>query len=98
MYEVVYGSAQYASEDRQMINVTIIVKGEKMPFTASPNDPDPYSFGKEIYTKAVFGEYGPVADYVPFDVPSADPLTLLGDRLDARIDALEARIKELEEK
>ncbi len=96
MYDVVYGSAQYASEDRQMINVTIVVNGEQMPFTASPNDPDPSGIGRQIYVNAVFGEYGEVAPYVPFDpIPApADPI----EELNSKIAALELRVAALEEK
>ena len=34
-----------------------------IPFTASPDDVDP--LGPEIYSRAVAGEYGPIAAYVP---------------------------------
>ena len=36
---------------------------EYVPFTADPNDVEPH--GVEIYNKAIAGDYGPIADWVP---------------------------------
>ena len=42
-----------------------------IPFTASPDDCE--SLGKEIYAKAIAGEYGPVAPYVEPPVTPPTP-------------------------
>ena len=65
----------YASEDGQTID--LIVKfyefNEELPFGATPYDPMPY--GVDLYNRAVAGEFGPIAPYVP-DVPVENqPLT-----------------------
>lgn len=92
MYEVVKGSARYASKDRQLIDVVIVVDGEQRPFTASPTDS--LEAGQEIYTNAVFGEYGEVKPYVapdPVDVPAPTAEELL-----AQIAALTEQVKKLQ--
>lgn len=36
---------------------------EFVPFTASRNDPEPH--GQEIYSRAIAGDFGPIADWTP---------------------------------
>ena len=63
----------YGSEDGQTID--LIVKfyefNEELPFGATPYDPMPY--GVDIYNRAVAGEFGPVAPYVPIEVAEDQP-------------------------
>lgn len=40
----------------------------EIPFTASPHDVEPH--GRELFARAVAGDFGPVAEYVP--PPSQD--------------------------
>ncbi len=94
MYEVIKGSAVYASEDRQMIDVVIVVNGEQLPFTANPNDVE--EVGREIYTRAVFGEYGEVKPYVPI-TPVAVPEPTAEELL-RQIAALQRQVQALTEK
>lgn len=94
MYTVVKGSARYASEDRQQIDVVIVVDGEQRPFTSSPNDVE--DAGREIYTRAVFGEYGEVKPYAastPAPVPEPTAEELL-----RQIAALQRQVQALTEK
>ena len=51
-----------------------------LPFTASSTDPEEY--GRNIYTRAISGEFGPIAPYVPpvfptnsVNQPSSPPST-----------------------
>lgn len=55
----------YANKDNTAINLDVLFEGfaEPVPFTATPNDPEPY--GVTLYNNAVAGQYGPVAPYVP---------------------------------
>ncbi len=55
---------QWVNAENTMIDliVTHPVFGE-IPFTASPDDVEEH--GRELFAKAVAGEFGPVADYVP---------------------------------
>lgn len=94
MYEVINGSARYASEDRQQIDVVIVVNGEELPFTSSPRDVE--EAGREIYTKAVFGEYGEVKPYVaPAPVAVPEPTA---EELLRQIAALQRQVQALTEK
>jgi hypothetical protein len=56
--------------------INLIVKWEEfteeMPFTAMPNDPEPW--GVDLYNRAKAGEFGEVAPYVP--VPEDQPTTI----------------------
>lgn len=94
MYPVVKGSARYASEDRQQIDVVIVVEGEQRPFTSSPKDVE--DVGREIYTRAVFGEYGEVKPYVAPE-PVAVP-TPTAEELLRQIAALQRQVQALTEK
>jgi len=61
----------WVNAEHTMINCEVIFNhfpDEWLPFTADPNDVMPYS--KEIFDACVAGEYGPVAEYVPY-VPTA---------------------------
>jgi hypothetical protein len=55
----------YSSADGQ--NIYLLVKfyefAEEMPFGATPYDP--MSYGVELYNRALAGEFGPIAPYVP---------------------------------
>lgn len=56
-----------------------------IPFTASPEDTE--SLGKEIYAKAVSGEYGPVAPYVAPPVSREQQVVAIEAERDATIAA-----------
>lgn len=68
---------QWADAAKTAINVTVRFKeipGEDLPFTATANDPEEH--GRDIYARAVAGEFGAVAAYVappplPPSVPTA---------------------------
>jgi len=55
----------YNSEDHQTIGLTVKFYefAEEMGFGATPFDPMPY--GIDLYNRAVAGEFGPIAPYVP---------------------------------
>lgn len=55
----------YGSVDGQIIDLTVkfVEFSNEMPFGATPYDPMPY--GAELYNRAVAGEFGPIAPYVP---------------------------------
>jgi hypothetical protein len=60
--------------NKEKTTIDLIVKfsdiDEEVPFTANPNDPEP--IGKEIFNRAIFGEFGSIAQYVPPAPPSLD--------------------------
>jgi hypothetical protein len=55
----------YSSEDGQTIDLKVKFYefAEEMGFGATPHDPMPY--GVELYNRAVAGDFGPIAPYVP---------------------------------
>lgn len=61
----------YVNAEQTQIDVTVThpVFGE-IPFTASPDDVEEH--GRDLFARAVAGEFGPVADYVPPPPPPAE--------------------------
>lgn len=55
----------YSSADGQTIDLQVkfVEFAEEMGFGATPFDPMPY--GVELYNRALAGDYGPIAPYVP---------------------------------
>lgn len=94
MLQVIKGSAFYSAEDRQMIDVTIVVDGVRMPYTATPTDVEENC--REIYTRAVFGEYGEVKPYAAIEpAPVPEPTA---EELLRQIAALQRQVQALTEK
>lgn len=59
----------YANAEGTLINVNVFFDhlGEVVPFTASPDDVEEHC--REIYAKAVNGDYGVIGDYVTVVLP-----------------------------
>lgn len=55
----------YSSEEGNCINLTVkfVEFAEEMGFGATPFDPMPY--GVELYNRALTGEFGSIAPYIP---------------------------------
>lgn len=54
----------WASEDKTSINLMVRLSpmpDQAMPFTATPDDPAEH--GRELFTRAKFGEYGEIGPY-----------------------------------
>ncbi len=94
MYDVLKGSAQFVSEDRQMIDVVILVDGSQYPYTSNANSTD--DIAREIYTRAVFGEYGEVKPYAA--IPTAPVPEPTAAELLRQIAALQRQVQALTEK
>jgi hypothetical protein len=76
----------WKNSENTLINLEVTFEefGEEiLPFTAHPNDVEEH--GKDIYTRAINGEFGAIADYVP---PTTEQLW---DRVRDRRDALLAK-------
>ena len=60
-------NCKWAHADHSSIECEVmfddITSEEWSPFAANPNDP--YEHGREIFVKAVAGEFGEVAEYIP---------------------------------
>jgi hypothetical protein len=56
---------QWANPENTMIDCVVFFEhlGEPLPFTANPNDVEAH--GREIFSRCVAEEFGPIADYVP---------------------------------
>jgi hypothetical protein len=57
------------TEDEIFLIVKFVEFNDEVPFTATTFDPMPY--GVDLYNRAVAGEFGPIAPYVP---PKVDEL------------------------
>jgi predicted metal-binding protein len=62
---------RWANADQTMIDLTIkcVEINEELPFTATPDDCEEY--GRAIFSAAVAGAYGAVAEFVPY-VPTQE--------------------------
>ena len=73
-------NCKWATEDHSSIECEVnfdgITSEEWSPFGANPNDY--YEHGREIFAKAVAGEFGEVAEYMP-PPPPLPPRTKLID-------------------
>lgn len=66
MLDIQYASNPvYANEQNTRIDLQVKFAqfNEVLPFTATPDDPMPY--GIVLYNRAVAGEFGTIAPYVP---------------------------------
>ena len=64
---------QWANSEQTLIDLVIKwdERAEELPFTASPTDSDEY--GRVLFSAAVAGEFGPVAEYVAPPEPAPEP-------------------------
>jgi short-subunit dehydrogenase len=60
-----FSALQFSDDTGNAIDMVVDIAGTgtALPFTATANDSMDY--GRQIYTAALNGTYGPVADYVP---------------------------------
>jgi hypothetical protein len=65
---------RWANTEHTLIDLTVRFAEipEDLPFTASPDDIEAH--GRAIFTAAVAGEYGPVAEYLPPPTPTPEEL------------------------
>lgn len=67
---------RFITQSTSAIELTVIFDAlpEEVTFIAKPSDPEPH--GRELYYKAIAGEFGPIAEFVPplvsYDVLTAD--------------------------
>ena len=55
---------RYAAAGHSAVDVDLNLEdGRVLPFTASPNDPEPH--GRQLYADLAEGKHGPIAPYTP---------------------------------
>lgn len=54
---------RWANAEHTGIDMFITIDGQKLPFTARQDDPE--SYGRELFQKAVSGEFGEIGEYQP---------------------------------
>jgi hypothetical protein len=54
---------RWANAERTGIDMIITISGQRLPFTARADDPE--SYGRELFQKAVSGEFGEIGEYQP---------------------------------
>ena len=52
---------RWANSDHTSIDMTVTINGQKMPFTARADDPE--SYGRELFNRAINGEFGEIEEY-----------------------------------
>jgi predicted metal-binding protein len=77
----------WANAEHTMIDLTIkwVEINEEMPFTASPGDVEKH--GREIFAAAVAGEYGAVAEFVPYVPTQEEKAAVIRAERDALLSA-----------
>ena len=54
---------RWADKNKESIDMIITISGQKLPFTARADDPEDY--GRELFNRAVSGEFGEIGEYQP---------------------------------
>ncbi len=54
---------RWANAEHTGIDMIVTIGGQKLPFTARVDDPEAY--GRELFNRAVSGEFGEIAEYQP---------------------------------
>jgi hypothetical protein len=54
---------RWANAEHTGIDMIITISGQKLPFTARADDPEDY--GRELFNRAVAGEFGEIGEYQP---------------------------------
>jgi hypothetical protein len=63
----------WSDESGDSVDLIVDIEGVgEAPFTASKNDPEPH--GRELFERAVSGEFGAIQDYVPPLPPTTEQL------------------------
>lgn len=61
---------RWANSDHTSIDMTVTINGQKMPFTARADDPEEY--GRELFNRAINGEFGEIGEYQVHNVQLTD--------------------------
>lgn len=75
MYTIIsVSNPVYSNKDNTTVELQVVFNGlpnDLLPFTASPNDSEEH--GRELYARAVAGEFGPIGAYVvPVITPASN--------------------------
>jgi hypothetical protein len=54
---------RWANAEHTGIDMIVTINGQKLPFTARADDPEDY--GRELFNRAVAGEFGEISEYQP---------------------------------
>jgi len=70
---------KWANAEHTGIDMFITIDGQKMPFTARADDPEDY--GRELFHRAVSGEFGEIAEYVPIQELEVEKIQLTDEQI-----------------
>ena len=68
---------RWINAERTGIDMMITIGGQKMPFTARADDPEDY--GRELFHRAVSGEFGEIAE--PIMEPEVEKIQLTDEQI-----------------
>jgi hypothetical protein len=85
---------KWANKEHTLIDVVARFEeiNEDLPFTADPNDPEEH--GRDIYAKALAGEFGVIAEYIA-PLPLQVPPQPTKEELLAKLQELQTQIESL---
>ena len=61
---------RWANADHTSIDMVVTINGQDMPFTARADDPEDY--GRELFNRAINGEFGEIQEYQVHNVQLTD--------------------------
>lgn len=67
---------RWANAEHTGIDMVITINGQKLPFTARADDPEDY--GRELFRKALNGEFGEIAEY---EEPEVEKVQLTDEQI-----------------
>jgi hypothetical protein len=70
---------RWANAEHTSIDMIITISGQKMPFTARADDPEDY--GRELFNKAVAGEFGEIGEYQPITELEVEKVQLTDEQI-----------------
>ena len=70
---------RWVNAEHTGIDMIVTIGGQKMPFTARADDPEDY--GRELFNRAVSGEFGEIAEYVPIQELEVEKIQLTDEQI-----------------
>lgn len=70
---------RWANAEHTGIDMIITISGQKLPFTARADDPEDY--GRELFNRAVAGEFGEIGEYQPITELEVEKVQLTDEQI-----------------
>ena len=70
---------RWANAEHTGIDMIVTINGQKLPFTARADDPEDY--GRELFNRAVAGEFGEIGEYQPITEIEVEKVQLTDEQI-----------------